>query len=65
MDSIDGIKMTVKKGDISSADTGEVSAAAFTAQSVQGVVINEILADPSGSTANFDTDGDGLSLIHI
>ena len=59
MDSIDGIKMTVKIGDISSADTGEVSAAAFTAQSVQGVVINEILADPSGSTANFDTDGDG------
>ncbi|WP_299751717.1 hypothetical protein [uncultured Tateyamaria sp.] len=26
-----------------------------------GIIINEILVDPSGSTANFDTDGNGTA----
>ncbi|MEL6437908.1 MAG: Hint domain-containing protein [Cyanobacteria bacterium J06621_8] len=29
------------------------------AESIQGIVINEILPDPSGTANNFDTDGDG------
>jgi hypothetical protein len=30
-------------------------------QSIQGVVINEILADPNGVNGDFDTDGNGFS----
>ena len=29
--------------------------------SLNGIVFNEVLADPSGSGASFDTDGDGIA----
>jgi len=60
MEDINGIKVSVKRGDSESSSSEEISSAAFVAQNVQGVVINEILSDPSGSTTNFDTDGDGM-----
>ena len=60
MDSIDGIKMSINKRNSDSSGNEEDSLMAFTAQDVQGVVINEILPDPTGAT-DFDTDGDGTA----
>ena len=58
MDSINGIKISIKKSGLISEDSDSEAVLPFVAQDVQGVVINEILTDPVGTTS-FDTDGNG------
>ena len=60
MDSINGIKISIKKGLIESEGSDIEAVLPVTAQNVQGVVINEILPNPNtGGTPSFDTDGNG------
>ena len=62
MDSINGIKISIKKNITGSEDSDIESVLPVTAQNVQGVVINEILPNPNtGGTPSFDTDGNGTA----
>ena len=62
MDSINGIKISIKKVITGSEDSDSAAALPVTAQDVQGVVINEILPNPNtGGTPSFDTDGNGTA----
>ena len=62
MDSINGIKISIKKGLIESEGSDIEAVLPVTAQNVQGVVINEILPNPNtGGTPSFDTDGNGTA----
>ena len=58
MNSINGINISIKKSGLISEDSDSEAVLPFVAQDVQGVVINEILTDPVGTTS-FDTDGNG------